>query len=90
MQYRAAYVLSYYTKLVPCFINHFIFAMLAAAYLVTAPHHAAAQEGGYAVKTTARSPFVLKDGEVVQRESNQLIPSPTTSSWLTTSKLTIK
>ncbi|MBD2768572.1 hypothetical protein IC235_11810 [Hymenobacter sp. BT664] len=55
-------------------MNRFIFMLLAAACLATAPRQAAAQDGGYAVKTTARTQFVLKDGEVVQREGNQLIP----------------
>ncbi|WP_426061561.1 DUF6799 domain-containing protein [Hymenobacter sp. B1770] len=55
-------------------MKHIFFALLAAACLATAPRPVAAQEGGFPVKTTARTQFLFKDGVVVRREGNQITP----------------
>jgi|GEM_PF-846623 hypothetical protein len=55
-------------------MHRFIFVLLVASGLATAPRHAAAQEGDRSTKITARSQFVLKNGEVVQRDGNRLTP----------------
>jgi TolA-binding protein len=55
-------------------MHRFIFLLLAVSCLATAPRYAAAQEGASATKITARTQFVLKNGEVVQRDGNQLTP----------------
>lgn len=55
-------------------MSRILFILLAAGCLVTAPRHAAAQEGGFPVQTTARTQFVMKDGEVMRREGTQLTP----------------
>ncbi len=51
----------------------FLITVLAAC-LAAAPRFAAAQEGGFPVKTTARTQFVFKNGEVMRREGNVLTP----------------
>jgi hypothetical protein len=45
--------------------------LFAAGCLATAPRLAAAQDGGFPVKTTARTQFVFLNGEVVRREGTQ-------------------
>ena len=47
--------------------------LLAAGGLVT-PAPASAQDGGFPVQTTARTQFVLLNGEVVRREGTQTTP----------------
>jgi hypothetical protein len=49
-------------------MNRFCSLALVAACLATAPHHAAAQDGGFPAQTTARTQFVMLNGEVVRRE----------------------
>ncbi|MBO2008012.1 DUF6799 domain-containing protein [Hymenobacter negativus] len=53
-------------------MNRFAFLLLTAACLATTPHLAAAQDGGFPVKTTPRTQFVMKDGEVVRRDGSQI------------------
>jgi hypothetical protein len=55
-------------------MHRLVFVLLAAACLATAPRHAAAQEGGFPVKTTPRTQFVFKNGEVMRRDGNVLTP----------------
>ena len=45
--------------------------LLVGGCLAAAPRPAAAQDGGYPVQTSARTQFVLKDGEVLRREGPQ-------------------
>ena len=45
--------------------------LLAAACLATAPRLASAQAGGFPVKTTPRTQFVMTEGEVVRRDDSQ-------------------
>ena len=52
----------------------FLLLVLAAGCLATTPRHAAAQDGGFPVQTTARTQFVFKNGEVMRREGSQLTP----------------
>ena len=52
-------------------MRRFLFSTFAVACLATAPRFATAQAGGYPVQTTARTQFVLKDGEVMRREGSQ-------------------
>jgi hypothetical protein len=53
-------------------MNRFALLLLSAGFLATAPHLAAAQAGGFPVQTTARTQFVLQNGEVMRREGTQL------------------
>jgi hypothetical protein len=55
-------------------MKRIFFGLLAVAGLATAPRPAAAQDGGFPVKTTARTQFVLKNGEVLRREGKELTP----------------
>ncbi|MFC7669416.1 DUF6799 domain-containing protein [Hymenobacter humi] len=55
-------------------MHRIVFLLLAAGCLATAPRHAAAQDGGFPVQTTARTQFVFKNGEVMRREGKQLTP----------------
>ena len=55
-------------------MHRFVFLLLAAASLATAPRRAAAQDGGFPVETTARTQFVFKNGEVMRREGRVLTP----------------
>ncbi|MBF9223616.1 DUF6799 domain-containing protein [Hymenobacter ruricola] len=48
--------------------------LLVAGCLATAPRPAAAQDGGFPVQTTARTQFVMLNGEVVRREGTQTQP----------------
>ncbi|MBF9237812.1 hypothetical protein I2I05_10440 [Hymenobacter sp. BT683] len=52
----------------------FLFILLAAGCLASAPRFAAAQDGGFPVQTTARTQFVFKDGEVVRRDGTKITP----------------
>ena len=52
-------------------MSRFLLVLLAASCLATAPRHAAAQDGGYPVQTTARTQFVFMNGEVMRREGSQ-------------------
>jgi hypothetical protein len=51
-----------------------LFLVLAAGCLASAPRFAAAQDGGFPVQTTARTQFVMQNGEVVRREGTQTSP----------------
>jgi len=48
-----------------------LFFLLVAGGLATAPHRAAAQDGGFPVQTTATTRFVFTNGEVVRRDGSQ-------------------
>ena len=48
--------------------------LLAAALATAAPRFATAQDGGFPVQTTARTQFVMQNGEVVKRDGSQLTP----------------
>jgi hypothetical protein len=52
----------------------FRFLLLAsvAGCLAAAPLSAAAQEGGYPVQTTAKTQFLMQNGEVVRRDGGQI------------------
>ena len=52
-------------------MSRLLFLLLAAGCLATAPRFAAAQDGGFPVQTTARTQFVMQNGEVVRREGTQ-------------------
>lgn len=53
-------------------MKRLLFLTLTAAALATAPRPAAAQAGGFPVQTTARTQFVMQNGEVMRREGSQL------------------
>jgi hypothetical protein len=55
-------------------MHRILFVLLSAACLATTPRPSWAQEGGFPVKTTARTQFVFKNGEVMRRDGNQLTP----------------
>ncbi len=55
-------------------MQRLLFLALTAACLAMAPRPAAAQDGGFPVQTTARTQFLMTDGEVVRREGTQLSP----------------
>ena len=55
-------------------MRRFLLLLFAASCLATAPRCAAAQEGGALMQTTARTQFLLQDGEVVRREGDQITP----------------
>ena len=52
-------------------MSRFVLLLLTAACLATAPRLAAAQAGGFPVKTTPRTQFVMMEGEVVRRDDGQ-------------------
>ena len=55
-------------------MHRFLFLALAAGSLAAAPRPAAAQDGGHPVQTTARTQFVLINGDVLRREGSKLTP----------------
>ncbi len=55
-------------------MNRIALLLLTAACLATAPRFAAAQDGGFPVKTTARTQFVMQNGEVVRRDGSSTTP----------------
>ncbi|GAA4369937.1 hypothetical protein GCM10023185_44030 [Hymenobacter saemangeumensis] len=54
-------------------MKRILFSFFLLSCLLTAPRPVSAQEGGFPVKTTARTQFVFQNGEVVQREGSQTI-----------------
>jgi hypothetical protein len=55
-------------------MQRFLLALFAAGCLASAPRFAAAQAGGFPVQTTARTQFVMLNGEVMRREGSQVTP----------------
>ena len=55
-------------------MQHFRIFLLAAALATAAPQLAAAQAGGFPVRTTASTRFVMQNGEVVKRDGSQITP----------------
>ncbi len=53
-------------------MQRFRMLLLAATLATAAPRLAAAQAGGFPVQTTARTQFVMQNGEVVKRDGSQI------------------
>jgi len=58
-------------------MHRLAFLLLALIGFVAAPQAASAQDGGFPVKTTPRTQFVMVNGEVMRREGNGQ-PTPLT------------
>ena len=53
-------------------MQRFLFVILATACLLGGARQATAQDGGFPVQTTAKTQFVMLNGEVVRREGSQI------------------
>jgi hypothetical protein len=55
-------------------MTRFFYSLLVAGSLAVAPRFVAAQDGGFPVQTTARTQFLMQNGEVVRREGTKITP----------------